>query len=53
MDTKNIQFFVGIDISSTFFTVSFFDEKTKKAVSFENFENSVNGFQSLLTKIPK
>ncbi len=50
MDANNIQFFVGIDLSSTFFTVSFFDKKTKKVVSFENFENLDNGFKSLLSK---
>ena len=45
---KDINHFVGVDISSEYFTVSFLRAKDMKLVSFENFENSANGFQNLL-----
>ena len=45
---KEITNFVGVDISSEYFTVSFLRAKDMKLVSFENFENSANGFQNLL-----
>ena len=45
---KEITNFIGIDISSEYFTVSILRKKIDKLISFENFENSFNGFQSLL-----
>ena len=45
---KEITNFVGVDISSEYFTVSFLRAKDMKLVSLENFENSANGFQNLL-----
>ncbi|MDX1957249.1 MAG: transposase [Leptospiraceae bacterium] len=47
---KDVKNFVGVDISSEYFTVSIFRERDKKLISFENFENSDNGFQSLLAE---
>jgi transposase len=47
---NKVEFYVGIDISSKYFTVSILTAKTMKAVSFDNFENSINGFQSLLSE---
>lgn len=45
---KDVTNFIGIDISSEYFTISLFKAKDNKLVSFENFENSANGFQNLL-----
>jgi len=42
------KYYAGIDISSEYFTVSIFTTKSLKIVSFENFENSINGFGNLL-----
>lgn len=45
-----VHFFIGIDMSSEFFTVSILDSSTMKYTSLDNFENSINGFQSLLSE---
>lgn len=45
---KDLTNFIGIDISSEYFTVSLFKAIDSKLISFENFENSANGFQNLL-----
>ncbi len=47
---KNIKFFIGVDISAEYITVSALSKKDGKAETFENFENSANGFQSLLAE---
>jgi len=48
MKTK---YFVGIDISSEFFTVSCYIQKPGKYISFGNYENSENGFKKLVKDI--
>ena len=47
-EMKNIKFFIGVDISAEYITVSALSKKDSKVESFENFENNANGFQSLL-----
>ena len=47
---KNIKFFIGVDISAEYITVSALSKKDGKVESFENFENNANGFQSLLAE---
>ena len=47
---KNIKFFIGVDISAEYITVSALSKKDSKVESFENFENNANGFQSLLAE---
>ena len=47
-EMKNIKFFIGVDISAEYITVSTLSKKDSKVESFENFENNANGFQSLL-----
>lgn len=46
MDKKD--YYIGIDISSEYFTVSILTAENMKIVSLENFENSFTGFQSLV-----
>jgi transposase len=46
---NKVNFFVGIDISSEFFTVSILDSSDMSYLNFENFENSLDGFQNLLS----
>lgn len=48
MDKKD--YYVGIDISSEFFTVSILAAKNMKTASLENFENSFTGFRSLVNE---
>ena len=47
---NKINFYVGVDISSEFFTVSILDPNGMKYLNFENFENSINGFENLLSE---
>jgi len=42
------KYYIGIDISSEYFTVSILTTKSMKTDSLENFENSINGFGKLL-----
>ena len=47
---NKVKFFIGVDISSEFFTVSILNTETMKYTSFKDFENSINGFQNLLSE---
>jgi transposase len=46
-------YFVGIDISSEFFTVSIYQKKTDNKKTYKNFENSTTGFNQLIKEIQK
>ena len=50
METK---YFVGIDISSSFFTASVFSKEEKKTKTFDNFDNSKKGFLSFIKELSK
>lgn len=47
---KKTVHFIGIDISSEYFTVSLFKKKNSEMFTFENFDNSESGFQSMLAE---
>ncbi len=42
-----IKYFIGIDISSEFYTVSVLKQPEGEFVSFQNFDNSIDGFQKM------
>ena len=48
METK---YFVGLDISADFFTVSYYSIDSKNFKTFDDIDNSKNGFDILLSKI--
>ena len=50
METKN---YVGIDISSKFFTSSLFTKEDKNMKTFEDFDNSKDGFLSMIQELIK
>jgi len=45
------KYFVGIDISSDYFTASFYSKEDKKSHTFSDFANSEKGFLSLLKEL--
>jgi transposase len=44
---NNVKYFIGIDISSEFYTVSVLKQPEGKYVSFQNFDNSLDGFKNM------
>jgi len=47
------KYYTGIDISAEFFTVSCLEVECKKITTFDNFENSAEGFRKFLKEINK
>ena len=47
---KKTVHFIGIDISSEYFTVSLLKKKNSEMFTFENFDSSESGFQSMLAE---
>lgn len=43
----NTKYFIGIDVSSEFYTVSILKQPEGKYLSFTNFDNSIDGFQKM------
>ncbi len=44
---NSVKYFIGIDVSSEFYTVSVLTQPSGEYVSFENFDNSIDGFQAM------
>ncbi len=47
---ENIRYFIGIDVSAEFYTVSVLLGKDNKYLSFQNFDNSIDGFEKMSTE---
>ena len=50
---NKVKYFIGIDISSDFFTVSYYSVKEKEYFSMDNFENTIEGYQELIKEFNK